>query len=221
MARRLQKQTWVELRRLFVSGWSLGKLAKRFSVPKGTIAARCAREKWARERIEGQTLQDNQITLSDDPRLAEIQALVRDCKLAALEAEAKTAKALALKAAKAVETIEINSLDGIIRPKRIAATCGRASHPQSSQPWMPRNAGNDLLSQTKQRSTSNSSKRSCEAHRRSALAPGRITARSPQWFKAKVLADIAAEERRDDEDTPRAGFSAYTLACLESELGIM
>jgi hypothetical protein len=113
MARRLQKQTWVELRRLFVSGWSLGKLAKRFSVPKGTIAARCAREKWARERIEGQTLHDNQTTLSDDPRLAEIQALVHDCKLAALEAEARTAKALALKAAKAVETIEIDSLEGI------------------------------------------------------------------------------------------------------------
>ena len=44
----------------------------------------------------------------------------------------------------------------------------------------------------------------------------------PQWFKAKVLADIAAEERRDDkEGTPRTGLSAYTLACLESELGIM
>jgi len=44
----------------------------------------------------------------------------------------------------------------------------------------------------------------------------------PQWFKEKILADIVAEERRDDEDaTPRAGFSAYTLACLESELGIM
>jgi hypothetical protein len=36
-----------------------------------------------------------------------------------------------------------------------------------------------------------------------------------------VLADIAAEERRADDDTPRTGLSAYTLACLESELGIM
>jgi hypothetical protein len=45
----------------------------------------------------------------------------------------------------------------------------------------------------------------------------------PQWFKAKILSDIAAEERRDDDEegTPRAGLSAYTLACLESELGIM
>ena len=44
----------------------------------------------------------------------------------------------------------------------------------------------------------------------------------PQWIKEKILADIAAEERRDDkDDTPRAGLSAYTLACLESELGIM
>ena len=113
MPRRLNKQTWDELRRLFVAGWSLGKLAKRFGVPKGSIAARSAREKWSRERIKGQTLHDNRITFSDDPRLAEIQALVHDCKLAALEAEAKTAKALALKAAKAVETIEINSMEGI------------------------------------------------------------------------------------------------------------
>jgi hypothetical protein len=46
----------------------------------------------------------------------------------------------------------------------------------------------------------------------------------PQWFKEKILADIAAEERRDDEEekgNQRAGLSAYTLACLESELGIM
>ena len=113
MPRRLNKQTWAELRRLFVAGWSLGQLAKRFNISKGTLAARAAREKWSRERVEGQTLQPNQITLSDDPRLAEIQAIVQDCKLAALEAEARTAKALALKAAKAVETVEINSMDGI------------------------------------------------------------------------------------------------------------
>jgi hypothetical protein len=113
MPRRLNKQTWAELRRLFVAGWSLGKLAKRFGVPKGTLCAKAAKERWSTERIEGQTLHDNQITFSEDPRLAEIQALVRDCKLAALEAEARTAKALALKAAKAVETIEINSMEGI------------------------------------------------------------------------------------------------------------
>jgi len=111
--RRLNKQTWDELRRLFVAGHSLGQLAKRFTIPKGTLCARSAKEKWATERIENQTLRNNQITFSDDPRLAEIQAIVRDCKLAELEAEAKTAKALALKAAKAVETLEINSMDGI------------------------------------------------------------------------------------------------------------
>ena len=44
----------------------------------------------------------------------------------------------------------------------------------------------------------------------------------PQWFKEKIYSDIAAEERRDDEeDTPHTGLSAYTLACLESEFGIM
>jgi hypothetical protein len=74
---------------------------------------RAAKERWSTERIEGQTLHENQITLSDDPRLAEIQALVRDCKLAALEAEARTARTLALKAAKAVENIEIKDLEDI------------------------------------------------------------------------------------------------------------
>jgi hypothetical protein len=42
----------------------------------------------------------------------------------------------------------------------------------------------------------------------------------PQWFKEKVQADIETEEQRDDDDD-RAGLSAYELACLESELGIM
>ena len=111
--RRLNKQAWAELRQLFIGGWSLGQLAKRFGVPKGTLCAKATKERWSSERIEGQTLHDNQITLSENPRLAEIQALVHDCKLAALEAEARTAKALALKAAKAVENIELNSLEGI------------------------------------------------------------------------------------------------------------
>jgi len=45
----------------------------------------------------------------------------------------------------------------------------------------------------------------------------------PQWFKESVWIQIAAEERRndDEDDNPRAGLSAYTLACLECELGIM
>ena len=122
MSRRLNKQTWGELRRLFVAGWSIGQLSKRFGIPKGSIAAHAAREKWSRERIEGQTLHDNQITFSDDPRLAQIQMIVRDCKLAALEAEAKTAKALALKAAKAVENIEIKDMDDITQAQNYRCT---------------------------------------------------------------------------------------------------
>jgi hypothetical protein len=111
--RRLNKQTWDELRRLFVVGWSLGELGKRFQIPKGTLCARAAKERWSAERITGQTLHDNKITFSDDPRLAQIQEIVHDCKLAALEAEARTARTLALKAAKAVESIEINTIEGI------------------------------------------------------------------------------------------------------------
>ena len=44
----------------------------------------------------------------------------------------------------------------------------------------------------------------------------------PQWFKESVWTAIAAEEPRNDEDdNPRTGLSAYMLACLECELGIM
>ena len=43
----------------------------------------------------------------------------------------------------------------------------------------------------------------------------------PQWFKESVWTAIAAEERRDDDDNLGTGLSAYTLACLECELGIM
>jgi hypothetical protein len=111
--RRLNKQTWDELRRLFVAGWSLGQLAKRFNIPKGTLCARAAKERWSSERIEGQNLHDTKVTFSEDPHLAQIQDLIRDCKLATLQAEAKTARTLAIKAAKAVETIQITSMDDI------------------------------------------------------------------------------------------------------------
>jgi hypothetical protein len=121
MPQRLTKATWNEFHRLFVAGHSLGQLAKRFNVSKGTLCARAAKEKWSAERIENQTLHDTKITFSDDPRLAEIQDIVRDCKLAALEAEAKTAKALALKAAKAAESIELNTMDDITRAQAYRA----------------------------------------------------------------------------------------------------
>lgn len=42
----------------------------------------------------------------------------------------------------------------------------------------------------------------------------------PAWFQAKIRAEIEAEQD-DDDDTPRAGLSAYALLCLEIELGIM
>ena len=113
--RRLPKQTWDELRRLFIGGWSLGELGKRFQIPKGTLCARAAKERWSAGRITGQTLHDNKITFSDDPRLAQIQEIVHDCKLAALEAEARTAKALALKAAKAAESVEVTTMEDIIQ----------------------------------------------------------------------------------------------------------
>ncbi len=47
----------------------------------------------------------------------------------------------------------------------------------------------------------------------------------PQWFREKVMADIAAEEPQEDRDArgigPGTGLSSHTLACLEAELGIM
>jgi hypothetical protein len=110
---RLNKQTWAEIRRLFVAGWSIRRLAKRFGISQGTIAPRAAREHWARERIEGQTMDRNETIISDDPELAAVQQIVRDCKLAALTAEAKTAQVLALKALKAVEALELTTMEDI------------------------------------------------------------------------------------------------------------
>ena len=40
---------------------------------------------------------------------------MRDCKFAALQAGARTAKALALKAAKAVESVEVTTMEDIIQ----------------------------------------------------------------------------------------------------------
>ena len=198
------------------------ELGKRFNIPKGTLSARAAKEKWSSERVEGQTLHDNKITFSDDPRLAQIQATVHDCKLAALEAEARTAKALALKAAKAVETLEIDRSRTSLRLKPTGPTCGRQSRPQSSRPSKPHSAGNDWFFRGNQeiRRTTQITHVKLTDHQRSHL--DEILRDRPQWFKDRILADIAAEERQEDEeDTPRSGLSAYTLACLESELGIM
>jgi hypothetical protein len=35
-----------------VAGWSQQKIAKHFGIPLGTIAARCAQQKWVRWRPE-------------------------------------------------------------------------------------------------------------------------------------------------------------------------
>jgi hypothetical protein len=50
MPRRLTD--WARLKQLFVAGWSQAQLAEHFSIPKGSIAARCARQKWAWWRPE-------------------------------------------------------------------------------------------------------------------------------------------------------------------------
>jgi hypothetical protein len=52
MPRRLNKQTWGQIKQLFVAGWSQAQLAEHFGIPKGSIAARCARKKWVRWRPE-------------------------------------------------------------------------------------------------------------------------------------------------------------------------
>jgi hypothetical protein len=113
MPQRLKNETWAELKRLFMVGWSIGRLSKRFGVPKGSLAARSAKEKWMLGRVKGQTMDPNEVTLSDDPHLAAVQELVNRCKLETLASEARTARTLAAKAAKAAESIEINDLAGI------------------------------------------------------------------------------------------------------------
>ena len=104
-----------------MSDGPLGELARRFGIPKGTLCARAAKEKWSAERIKNQNLHDTKISFSDDPRLAEIQEVVHECRLVTLEAEAKTARSLAIKAAKAAQTIEMKTMDDITKAQTYRA----------------------------------------------------------------------------------------------------
>ena len=135
--RRLNKQTWDEIGRLFVAGWSIRRLSKRFGIPQGTIAPRCAKGHWASERLNRKTMDQNQIP--DDPDLAAVQQIVRDCKLAALTAEAKTAQVLALKALKAVEALELSTMEDITAAQEFRSRLWPAppSSPRGMQPARP------------------------------------------------------------------------------------
>jgi hypothetical protein len=113
---RLSKQTWQEIRGLFVEGWSVGRLSKRFGIPKGTIAPRAARERWAQARINRKTAAQGPI--ADDPEFARVQEIVRGCKMAALVREAQTAKLLADKVYAALETIEITTMEDVARAQQ-------------------------------------------------------------------------------------------------------
>ena len=63
------------------------------------------------ERLNRKTIDQNQIP--DDPDLARVQQIIRDCKLAALTAEAKTAQVLAVKALRLVEALELTTMEDI------------------------------------------------------------------------------------------------------------
>ena len=79
---------------------------------------------------------------------------MRDCKLAALEAEARTAKALALKAAKVIETIEINDLEGITQAQTYRSNLWPSVSPSIKPALDAAQRGNGSFSQRKQRNTS-------------------------------------------------------------------
>ena len=130
---------------------------------------------------------------------------MRDCKLAAIEAEARTAKALALKAAKAVETIEITDIEGITAAQTYRSNLWPSVSPSIKPALDAAQRGERLVvsEETKRvrRTAQNAHVKLTDAQR-SHL--DELLRDRPQWFKEKILADIAVEERRDDEDdTPR------------------
>ena len=52
MPRRFTKQEWARLKQAFINGSSLGQISRQTGISRGTLSARCAREKWVRWRPE-------------------------------------------------------------------------------------------------------------------------------------------------------------------------
>jgi hypothetical protein len=54
MPRHWPKTTWAKLKSAFVEGASQRAISRATGIPLGSIAARCWRKKWARDRIDWQ-----------------------------------------------------------------------------------------------------------------------------------------------------------------------
>lgn len=113
MPRYLPKSTWDRVRQLFVGGMSVSQISAKTGIPKGSIAARSAREKWIDER-NGIEKAQNQIA-TETERFAAIQSIVTEHRFATLLAEAETARRLAEEALRKVKehVPPVESLDDL------------------------------------------------------------------------------------------------------------
>jgi hypothetical protein len=133
MARQYSRELWARVKGLFISGCSLRDIAKECGIPAGSVAARCAREKWANER-NGVIETKDKIVTGHDSHSEAVAAVVLENKIATLIAESRSARLLAEKALAAVEHLSINGFEEIREAQEFRQNLWPAVAPQSSQP---------------------------------------------------------------------------------------
>jgi hypothetical protein len=133
MARQYSRELWARVKGLFISGCSVRDIARQCGIPAGSVAARCARERWANER-NGVIETKDKIVTEHDSHSEAIAAVVLENKIATLIAESRSARLLAEKALAAVQNLSISGFDEIKEAQAFRQNLWPAVAPQSSQP---------------------------------------------------------------------------------------
>jgi len=101
---------WQQIKALYVSGVTLGQIARQTGVPKGTLCARAKREEWTREKNDTLALKE-QVAPID--RATTVASVVAEHRLATLLSGAKTAETLAKRAEEASKDVPVKTLEDV------------------------------------------------------------------------------------------------------------
>jgi hypothetical protein len=134
MARQYSRELWARVKGLFISGCSVRDIARQCGIPAGSVAARCARERWANERNGVIETKDKIDANGHDSHSEAVAAVVLENKIATLIAESRSARLLAEKALAAVEHLSINGFEEIREAQGFRQNLWPAVAPQSSEP---------------------------------------------------------------------------------------
>jgi hypothetical protein len=133
MARQYSRELWACVKGLFISGCSVRDIARQCGIPAGSVAARCARERWANER-NGVIETKDKIVTGHYSHSEAVAAVVLENKTATLVAKSRSARLLAEKALAAVEKLSINGFGEIRQAQEFRQNLWPAVASQSSQP---------------------------------------------------------------------------------------